>query len=996
MESTQELVSIERPINNPFISKSNEIQFGDKIYSINKLNIGRFFKKIFAICLMKNKPLTSPNIYKKYIDKKELESIKYDLVLVEVPHKILKSKNMFFSIVNSCDVEMFNHFGLELFDRIVIVPIFNISYLNLKSYIDLHYEGNRLDDLFKNLILSEHFNMKGNYNNLIYMTDFIKNLEGTKYWKKQFYCDYTITESFSKRKFYINSSKYKKEEKKALEKTTAKQTHEITDYMANMQITQDKTKQNISDYLAVMQDQPPLPKQESNKESKTDSKTDSKDEPRTKRNNYTSISSSLEKSKFRRYRLNMKPCRYTRENMNYLFDNLNDIQKYYLFSNLLISKKYCHLVINNSHVLDVMKENMTFYAHLYRYLIGYSMLCFHFEESVYKTFIKKDNDYVFDINTASKLPIYPYSHKYPKLNPYLPILVSDEELDTENNLWGFPYYMSTKELQPKGISTYNEFLLKANIFITGCNFINIFNNLDDDINIGVTGSLMTACLQKEHPLENIFYFGDLRFNSNLDISTVKFNTFLNEYYKESDVDVVVCSNDQIDFIKKCNKIFTCVVGNLLIWNEGMDTNNVRSEVVKTYFLSIDDNIIRDVLTDYDKDYVYNNLGDENIKTIIKEYYKDEIAKENEKLVSNYLDDLNNLDPRIFNDDDALFEVRIRNEYQINNPYITKVNISFKYNIKSPAYLNRNLELFATYKDDPFAIVARFHMPCVRGYWSGKDVYLLPSCVMSHMTLMNIDYKYFSGKKDPIDIINKYRMRGFGTFLNKQEIRDLLIYSKETKWNNLLFIEDSEDIVERNKQILGHTSITQVIHRPNMVNPSGYPNMVEYNRDHDNKDKNGNLINSVKEYQVAVNELYKISGKEDDIMYNYTTVNESGSINMVNNIIIEQYFNNKISEYKEHYYDEKYSEDEKNEKDEVVINFIPIQQNTVTNTETDGVLLDSDSDITEEEVSQLNNQPVTINGTLEFDDDSEDSDEEGTVYDSMSEDEDEQPIMEEVE
>ena len=47
-------------------------------------------------------------------------------------------------------------------------------------------------------------------------------------------------------------------------------------------------------------------------------------------------------------------------------------------------------------------------------------------------------------------------------------------------------------------------------------------------------------------------------------------------------------------------------------------------------------------------------------------------------------------------------------------------------------------------------------------------------------MINLDYKYFSGSKDPIDIINKYRMRGFGTLLNEKEKIKLIEYSKNVQ------------------------------------------------------------------------------------------------------------------------------------------------------------------------------------------------------------------------
>ncbi len=86
-------------------------------------------------------------------------------------------------------------------------------------------------------------------------------------------------------------------------------------------------------------------------------------------------------------------------------------------------------------------------------------------------------------------------------------------------------------------------------------------------------------------------------------------------------------------------------------------------------------------------------------------------------------------------------------------------------------------------------VANFHMPCVRAYYNGDNVYMTPSFVSAHMTFMNIDYKYFAGSKDPINIINKYRMRGFGCWLNKSELETYIKYNYEVPfWNNMFNIK----------------------------------------------------------------------------------------------------------------------------------------------------------------------------------------------------------------
>ena len=105
----------------------------------------------------------------------------------------------------------------------------------------------------------------------------------------------------------------------------------------------------------------------------------------------------------------------------------------------------------------------------------------------------------------------------------------------------------------------------------------------------------------------------------------------------------------------------------------------------------------------------------------------------------------------------------------------EIKINYKYTISTP-HLNHSIEIFMNKTDDHMSLVSQFHLPCVRAFYNGENVYMTPSCVSAHMTLMNIDYKYFAGSKDPIEIINKNRMRGFGTWLNETEIKNLIKYS----------------------------------------------------------------------------------------------------------------------------------------------------------------------------------------------------------------------------
>jgi hypothetical protein len=96
--------------------------------------------------------------------------------------------------------------------------------------------------------------------------------------------------------------------------------------------------------------------------------------------------------------------------------------------------------------------------------------------------------------------------------------------------------------------------------------------------------------------------------------------------------------------------------------------------------------------------------------------------------------------------------------------------------------------------------------------------MLPSCITAHMTYMNLDYKYVSGQKDILEIINKYRMRGFGTWLNKNEINQYIKYiTKIPFWKNLYNYEENTSP----KLILSQLLPTNKLFYPRSYNQDSY-------------------------------------------------------------------------------------------------------------------------------------------------------------------------------
>ena len=83
------------------------------------------------------------------------------------------------------------------------------------------------------------------------------------------------------------------------------------------------------------------------------------------------------------------------------------------------------------------------------------------------------------------------------------------------------------------------------------------------------------------------------------------------------------------------------------------------------------------------------------------------------------------------------------------------------------------------------------MGFVRAIWNGNTVKCLPSYITSMMLQLAVDYKYFSSIRDPVEIINKYRSRGFGIILNDYEKLHMAYYNSVKNKNsdsNLKWIE----------------------------------------------------------------------------------------------------------------------------------------------------------------------------------------------------------------
>ena len=808
-------------LENPFINNKIIVNYHDdnsgEIIELTQENISKYFSHVY-ILVKKNSDSIPVEFYSQTINQEIFNKVASNLLIHKTTIKLLKNRKHFDSIImmSNDQLKQFNIFNYDLANKNIVIPIFNIAYQNIIIYLEQYESLNTLTNIYNMKVLNSYFkvNIK-NYKINESLCKMISNLEDSEYWTQYYNCQINLTKKFTNRNFLFQINRLENKEVVSIIKT-------ITNDEC---IKNDENDENDKNYIGELE------------------KTKQKEK-------YIDISSVINSNGYKLYRIGPK-SEFTHDNINQLFDTLNDKQKFLLFSELIVSKKHCHLVLNNEKILTMMESTINIHKSLFKYLISYAWIQFYFEECIKKSHVKTDDNFIFDINTASKLPLFPFNHLTPKANPYMPLLVADSELKPLANVCGIADYATNiKKFINAGICNFDKFKTNMNIFCTGNSNLDIFEGVNfEKYKIGITGSIITACIQKAHPLMSQFI--------NCDTEIELLNNYFNEYYAKSDIDVMIYATDNFTFIDSVREFYNQIIINICKFNSPYaEPSNVKLKCNKIGYLFVSEefiinNIHLDIVIDDKIKYIIDNINDESIKNHFKPYYEQLKKNKINEICKDFTLDgvkiLQNIYPEIF--DDCDFKIFIDNKKSTktteNNNLNNELNNDSEYNsddlfqphnnkndhidlvytykflIESP-YLNHCFELFPVRNNDFMSLVTRFHLPCVRGYYNGSNVYLTPSCISAHMTYMNIDYKYISGSKDPIEIINKNRIRGFGTWLNSQECTTYIKYSRKIPvWNNLYNISSSISDNDASKQILGPLSLKHKLFRPRLYNMDEY-------------------------------------------------------------------------------------------------------------------------------------------------------------------------------
>jgi hypothetical protein len=788
---------------NPLIPK-NVITFDDngENVSLVRNNIMKYCKDLYVLV-----PLEKIN-YMDIISSNLTEDKIKNFILYKCSNKILKSDSHYNNLVyiDKNILNICNKFNYDLEENIFVVTIFNSTFNDIKNYIDSYNEKDNLKEIYNMIILMNEFNSTNTFKNNIIIKNMILCLKESDYWTNFLNCKLNLSKEFSKRKFNMKLFK------------NINGNNEINKFLEMLE------KEKLDDnYLEEIY----------------------------KNKKYIDPSTIINKKGFKLYYIE-KNTEFTNDDIYNMLKCLNSENKFLMFCHLLISKRYSHLVINNSNVLKLMGKNINKYIHLFKYLIGYSWLKLYFEESIKKSYAKSNDPYIFTAETACLLPVFPLDIDNPQTNPYCPLMVSNNDLQPNMNIGSLQIDWSKHNSR---ICNTSEFLNRLNIFCTSKKSNNIFEGINFKENkMGITGSAMTACMQYEHPLLKLFTTPE---NNTMEKI---YDRYFTEYYSESDIDIMIKTENMFELLDISKTLYKKISNNIIKLNEGSLKEHIKYNILKTTYFFVDKEFIMENIKIFNLPYdiIISKLNSDPIKKILIPIIK----KEHDKFYKKELEDFSNEEienlkviyPEYFKFDENCITIRLFDRKYKNTVEQVNSNINIseedlqhsldimenednqtnefklidedcfvKFNIKcriSSAYIDHDLEIFPIKGNDFMGVVNQFHVPCVRAYYDGNNVYMSPSFITAHMTYMNLNYKYVAGTKDPIEIINKYRMRGFGTWLNKYETKLFIKYvNKMPFWNNLYNINTEN--VNSLKTALGFLPITHKLFKPRLYNAEYY-------------------------------------------------------------------------------------------------------------------------------------------------------------------------------
>jgi len=712
-----------------------------------------FTMNLYAICLKKNGRFAE-FYFKKTLNYSQIETIARNTTLVQIPFNILRYKKLRdkLRIMDTNFIRNINYENYDLSKHSLVLTFSNLKQDNLKLFVSQFIHKYRLEDYIRLQIMNDYYGITPNHFMIDKMNFILKTMAGSNYWTNPDNCKLNMTVAFTNRNFDFS----------CLQKLADLDIKKILNEM---------TKPEQHDYLSYIYD----------------------------KKKYIDISSSIREKGYSLYNISRIKCDIDKHSLAQLFKS--SPQYFSDLTYLMSNRVYSHYIFNNKYILQdlIQWKNK---SKLFSFL-KYAFLSYYTEETICKSKIDVNDRFVFDIDTASKLPdlstkeidYVPFFDNI-KYSPYFVLPISKETIDNENIVGCMTH---------SKICTFDQYKHRMKVFLTGDN-IDPFENFEHWDNFAITGSINAAII----PLDNPLYI------NTKETGNKKLLNFFDSYYKNSDVDIMCNETDWLSYINKTLDLAKRISINL--------SNNSTTEFNKTACIIVNENFVKKyIVPTTSKTYleICLNITEPEIKQLFYEWYVKYQLLENEKHITSSIwmnPDYNSLFEVIplknvnilikkSNDDWKKINmnhkpINYNNDYNFKFPddnMLCSVNINLKTHIYNTK-LKHKLEVFRCKCKNFFGLIHRFHLPCVRAYYQKDNVYMLPSAITAYKTGINMDYKYFAGSRDPIEIINKYRFRGYTTVLNKREIVHFLDYSlKVEKWKNMYNIKT----ITGCKKILGY-------------------------------------------------------------------------------------------------------------------------------------------------------------------------------------------------
>jgi hypothetical protein len=868
--STGTIVMKSGEMENPFFVSV----FGGSLQSMEWVDILNGYKRAFILC-MKNDFIEDESLFQitnQIVKISDFYSIGKQFILLPVSLAILRN-----SIYKSrgCVVDkvhLVKMFGKNNYDiNEIVIPLVEQTENTAKKIISLYDSNYGVKDIEEILAITSHYNKNYKKPVINQLASHLASLKESQFWTDPRNCEINMTDEFMGRSF--NYRDPEDEGERAIFFGSDEKISNDVDKVINV-LSENKKKD--TDYLNFIHTS----------------------------GGFTDVATSLKNSDKRTYfipREENNKLDVTEAQLTEIVCQIdNVIELYHTFNSLIKSKEYCHMMLNNEKILNKVKPLFDKYGPVYKYLLGYTWQCFTIEESLMKTKSTKKNRYVFDINTANKLPVFPFIIEDLTQNPYITIQVNQKVLSPMTNAMSLNCIENFQHYY--GVCNLEQFKWRFNLFTSGNPAVNIFSGLDSN-SYAVSGSVIPACLMKKSPLFDLVSLPNQREED-------KWLTFFNHYYGESDIDIMCNDQSIYGFTSKSVTVVDQIKKNTPNYKEG----DIEIEPIKTMIVLVSKFFFEEKLkhfneyfnndytskdmeskltTDEMREYLYSMYFEykSKINGTIRREKKDKnpyiksfmvVTPINEMKLKQITRDVTKQQDKIL-DSDACFYI---NDFRSadnkvpedKNFLVMKIGESIKFKIKSKK--TKTIELFRSKTADFFGMVARFHLPCVRAYYQGDNVYILPSCITAMMTGVNIDYKYFACVRDPIDIINKYRMRGFGILLSDQEKKHMAYYNNHVKTFGGMFHVAETDKTEINK-MFGPREINDKIYKP-LVHTQNLSSDV-YTK------INFNYIKTIDDLKRYYKTKYGYDEKTFGFnLFTIKTISDIGSINPLKDWVAKEY------------------------------------------------------------------------------------------------------------